>query len=106
MADYSLLIAAGVLAIALAFAFSVGISKQDRARIRENIESSGGKVIEILKHWGWRYGGRGQRAYDVSYITSRGVHVKAVCITSGGSGVYWVSNHPPGDDGPYDDEVI
>jgi hypothetical protein len=68
--------------------------KLDRDRIRENIESHGGKVIEIVRTWGFRE--RYNRAYEVFYITASGQRVKASCKTSMWSGVYWVNDHPPG----------
>jgi hypothetical protein len=53
--------------------------KFDRERISENIETHGGKVIEILRSWG---------SYDVSYVTARGARLRATCNTSMWNGVY------------------
>ena len=96
----------GLLVMGVAIAYSFYARKQDRVRISEQIESQGGKVIEIIKHWGGGFGGKYQRAYDVSYITSRGMHIKAMCLTSIGSGVCWVTDRPPSEGVPPSDDVL
>jgi hypothetical protein len=70
------------------------IPKADRKRIREHVDSHGGKVIEILSDW-FGAGGRSARAYDVTYISRNGQRVTAKCITSMTSGVQWLSDKPP-----------
>lgn len=70
------------------------IPKADRKRIREHIDSHGGKIIEILSDW-FGAGGRSTRAYDVTYISRNGQRVTAKCITSMTSGVQWLSDKPP-----------
>jgi hypothetical protein len=73
----------------------VVIPKMDRQRIREHIDSHGGKVIETESVW-FRSSGRYGRTYDVTYITRRGERITAKCITSMTSGVQWMSDRPPG----------
>jgi hypothetical protein len=85
-----------VLVVAILIFSFVVTPKLDRDRIRENIEGHGGKVIEILRTWG--FGGRNDRAYEVSYTTARGHQVKAACRTSIWRGVCWVNSRPPGFD--------
>jgi len=68
----------------------------DRDRIREYVESAGGKVLEIT--WnpfgpGW-FGSR-ERIYDVRYQTRHGQIHTGTCKTSAYSGVYWTGNEPP-----------
>src|SRR5437899_1634519 len=64
--------------------------KLDRDRIREYVESRGGKVREI--RWnpfgpGWL--GSRERIYDVEYQTKQGTTRTHTCKTSMFSGVYW-----------------
>lgn len=73
------------------------IPKLDRQRIREQIETHGGKVIEILRDW-FAWGRGSARHYDVTYVTRSGERITATCMTSMMSGVQWVSNRPPGSD--------
>jgi hypothetical protein len=70
--------------------------KFDRERIQENIEASGGKVIDIERRRLGGVGGRYMRTFDVTYTTRHGRRVEASCITNMTRGVIWVSNHPPG----------
>jgi hypothetical protein len=81
-------------AVIVLFVFVV-IPKMDRQRIRENIDSHGGKVIEILSVW-FAGSGRSARTYDVTYINRNGQRVTAKCITSMTSGVQWLIDKPPG----------
>jgi len=73
----------------------IAIPKMDRQRIREHIDSHGGKVIEILSDW-FAGGGRSARTYDVIYMSRNGQRVSAKCITSMTSGVQWLIDKPPG----------
>ena len=73
----------------------VAIPKMDRQRISENIDSHGGKVIEILSVW-FAGNGRSARTYDVTYMSRNGQRVTAKCITSMTSGVQWLIDKPPG----------
>ena len=75
----------------------VAIPKMDRQRISENIDSHGGKVIEILSVW-FAGNGRSARTYDVTYMSRNGQRVTAKCITSMTSGVQWLIDKPPGSD--------
>jgi hypothetical protein len=76
------------------FVFVV-IPKMDRQRIREHIDSHGGKIIEILSDW-FAACGRSARTYDVTYLTRKGERITATCITSMTRGVQWISDRPPG----------
>jgi hypothetical protein len=71
-------------------------AKFDRERIQENIEASGGKIIEIERRRLAGVGGKNMRTFDVTYTTRHGKLVEASCITSMSRGVIWLSNRPPG----------
>jgi hypothetical protein len=69
----------------------------DRTRIRENISSSGGKVIDIS--WnpfgkGW-LGERNARIYEVKYTNKDGKVITATCKTSIITGIYWSGDAAP-----------
>lgn len=102
MSDPSSVLYVVLLVGVVLFAFVVA-PKLDHDRIRENIESHGGKVIEILRAWG--SGGRNDRAYEVSYMTATGQRKKATCRTNMWRGVYWVNTRPPGLDSDEPDDV-
>lgn len=85
-----------VLAIVGVFFIASMNGKFDRERIRENIEASGGKVIDIERRRLGGVGAKYMRTFDVTYTTRHGKRVEASCITSMTRGVAWVSNHPPG----------
>jgi hypothetical protein len=70
--------------------------KYDRERIRKNVEAGGGRIISIQVHSLWARGTRYDRSYDVTYITSNGQQITALCYTSRYTGVYWITNLPPG----------
>lgn len=63
----------------------------DKSRIKEEIESKGGRVISIR----WNPFGRGwffektERHYSVTYTDRSGANVSANCKTSLFTGVYW-----------------
>ena len=82
-----------IVAIVL-FVFVVN-PKMDRQRIREHIDSHGGKVIEIVSAW-FAGNGRAGRTYDVTYMSRTGQRVTAKCITNMTSGVQWLIDKPPG----------
>lgn len=84
------------IAAIILFVFVV-IPKMDRQRIREHIDSHGGKVIEILSDW-FAARGRSARTYEVTYLTRNGERTTAKCITSMTSDVQWISDRPPGSD--------
>ena len=75
----------------------VVIPKMDRQRIREHIDSHGGKIIDIESVW-FRGSGRYGRTYDVTYMSRQGGRITATCMTSMVRGVQWVSDRPPGSD--------
>ena len=83
--------------IAVAVVAQIGKGELDRGRIRKEIESKGGKVvsIEMPPLFSGRAGGRGDRTYEVRYVTRRGRTVFATCKTSMLSGVYWIHAGPP-----------
>jgi len=86
---------ASIVAIIL-FVFVV-IPKMDRQRIREHIDSHGGKVIEIRSDW-FAASGRSARTYEVTYLTRNGERITAKCMTSMISDVQWISDRPPESD--------
>jgi hypothetical protein len=87
-----------MLALAIVGVFFIASmnGKFDRERIRENIEASGGRVINIERRRLGGVGAKYMRTFDVTYTTRHGKRVEASCITSMARGVAWVSNHPPG----------
>ena len=84
-----------VLASAFVIFVLFVVPSLDRQRIRDHIESHGGKVIEMVRDW-FAWGSRSARTYDVTYVTSKGERITATCMTSMMSGVQWVSDKPPG----------
>lgn len=82
------------------------LPKWDRKRIAENIESSGGKVVDIESRILGGLGGRYMRTFDVTYITSHGKRVEATCITNMTRGVVWVSDRAPGSEATAEREPI
>ena len=84
------------IAAIVLFVFVV-IPRMDRQRIREHIDSHGGKVIKILSDW-FAASGRSARTYEVTYLARNGERITAKCITSMTSDVQWISDRPPGSD--------
>jgi hypothetical protein len=80
-----------ILAIGAGLAIRVVMHFVDKNRIRQEIESKGGRVISIS----WDPFGRGwffeknERHYSVTYTDRSGAHVSALCKTSLFTGVYW-----------------
>jgi hypothetical protein len=86
-----------VLFIAAVAAYKlIFLPEWDRERIAENIETGGGKVIDIERRRLGGVGGRYMRTFDVTYTTRHGKRVEASCITNMSRGVIWLNNHPPG----------
>src|SRR5262245_48944306 len=83
--------------IAVAISIRVLADRLDRNRIRDHVESAGGKVLDItwnplgLGWWGTR-----DRIYDVRYTTLHGASRTATCKTSMFGGVNWTLSAPPG----------
>jgi hypothetical protein len=68
----------------------------DRDRIREYVESGGGKVLDIKWNpFGPGWFGSSERVYDVRYQTRDGQIHTSTCKTSAYSGVYWTGPTPP-----------
>jgi hypothetical protein len=85
-----------VLLITLMILIRLIADRLDRERIREYVESSGGKVLDIA--WnplgpGWA--GSQERIYDVRFKTARGEMHTGTCKTTMFSGVYWTGHAPP-----------
>ncbi len=85
-----------LLVMAAAIGMRFAAVRWDRQRIREHVEGSGGKVLDIASNslWGWR--GTRDRTYQVTYRTNHGRVITATCGTSMSSGVYWRGGVPPG----------
>jgi hypothetical protein len=86
----------GLVIISLSVVGRLYSGRFDRERIRKQVESRGGKVVDIS--WnpfagGW-WGPRNVRHYDVTYRTHRGAVISAVCATNR-STIYW-RDIPPG----------
>jgi hypothetical protein len=63
----------------------------DKSRIKDEIESKGGRVISIA--WnpfarGWFFE-KGERHYEVSYVDRSGGTISTTCKTSLFTGIYW-----------------
>jgi hypothetical protein len=78
------------------------LGKYDRERIREQVESTGGTVIDI--DHAWFGGGRNLRQYRVTYKTRDGKRHTEKCVTSMMRGVHWLSDRPPGSGREIDDK--
>lgn len=74
----------------LAVVFRLLAGGMDRDRVRDYIESNGGRLLE--KRWapfgkGW-FGEKSDRIYEIRFIDSAGNEHEATCKTSLFSGVY------------------
>jgi hypothetical protein len=80
-----------LLAVAAGIAVRVVLHFVDRSRIKDEIESRGGRVLSIR----WNPFGRGwlfeknERHYRVTYTDRSGADVSMNCKTSLFTGVYW-----------------
>jgi hypothetical protein len=80
-----------LFAIAAGLLIRVVMHFVDKSRIKDDVESKGGRIISI----NWNPFGRGwffeknERHYSVTYINSSGATVSATCKTSLFTGVYW-----------------
>ena len=66
----------------------------DSDRVREYVESRGGRLLE--SHWapfgtGW-FGTKNERIYEVRYLDKDGNEHEATCKTSMMAGVYWTED--------------
>lgn len=84
-----------ILFVALVIFIVFVIAGLDRQRIREHIETHGGKVIEISRNW-FTWGSGSARTYGVTYLTSKGERITASCMTTMMRGVQWLNDRPPG----------
>ena len=80
-----------VLAILVGLAIRIIMHFVDKSRIKEEIESKGGRVLSIA--WnpfarGWFFE-KNERHYDVNYIDRSGQKVSTTCKTSLFTGIYW-----------------
>lgn len=79
------------IAIVAAVALRIVMHFVDKARIRDEIEARGGRVLSI--RWnpfarGWFFE-KNERHYDVTYRDRAGSTVTTTCKTSLFTGVYW-----------------
>ena len=80
-----------LLAIGASLGIRVVMHFVDKSRIKDEVESRGGRIISIR----WNPFGRGwfleknERHYSVVYIDRTGATVSATCKTSFFTGVYW-----------------
>jgi hypothetical protein len=88
--------AQGALLI-LVIGIRVWFDRLDRERIREHVESRGGKILNISWNpFGNGWPDRSARFYEVRYRTHRGRIVTAKCTISRSSGINWLREAPPG----------
>ena len=86
-----------LLAISAGLAIRVVMHFVDKNRIRDEVESKGGRIVSIS----WNPFGRGwffeknERHYSVIYTDRSGAQVSASCKTSWFSGVYWAEEPRP-----------
>ncbi|MBL8797438.1 MAG: bZIP transcription factor [Planctomycetia bacterium] len=81
-------------AIALVIVFRVVAGSLDHQRIRDYVESRGGRLLSC--HWspfgtGW-WGEKSDRIYEVSFRDRDGNLHHATCKTSMWTGVYWTED--------------
>ncbi len=80
-----------LLAVGAGLAIRVIMHFVDKSRIKDEVESKGGRVISIR----WSPFGRGwffeknERQYSITYTDRSGANVSANCKTSLFTGVYW-----------------
>jgi hypothetical protein len=82
----------GVIGVGLMFRLLAG--NMDHQRIRDYIQSHGGRVLSCA--WspfgrGW-FGEKSDRIYEVSYLDKDGNQHQATCKTSMWTGVYWTED--------------
>jgi len=88
-----------LLAIVAALAIRIAMHFFDKARIKDEVEAKGGRIVSI----NWKPFGRGwffernERHYNVTYRDRSGATISTTCKTSLFTGVYWA-------DGPTADE--
>lgn len=80
-----------VVVIFVALAIRVVMHFVDKSRIKDEVESKGGRVISIS--WnplarGWFFE-KGERHYEVSYVDRSGGTISTTCKTSLFTGIYW-----------------
>lgn len=80
-----------VVAVLVGLAIRVIMHFVDKNRIKDDIESKGGRVLSIS--WspfarGWFFE-KNERHYEVSYVDRSGQTVTTTCKTSLFSGIYW-----------------
>jgi hypothetical protein len=95
MADNLIPLSICALFLGATFTWIYYIRRGDRMHIRANVESQGGTVVEILKHWGSGLGGRYQRAYDVVYTKAGSGEKNALCLIGFRRRVYWITDRLP-----------
>lgn len=84
-----------LLAIGAGLTIRILMHFVDKSRIKDEVESKGGRVISIS----WNPFGRGwffeknERHYSVIYTDRSGATVSADCKTSLFTGVYWADGH-------------
>lgn len=80
-----------VLGLSLSLVVRVAMHFVDKSRIKDEVESKGGRIISIS--WnpfarGWFFE-KNERHYDVTYVDRSGATVSTTCKTSLFTGVYW-----------------
>lgn len=80
-----------IWAIVAALVFRIVMHFVDKNRIKDEVESKGGRVISIS--WnpfarGWFFE-KNERHYDVTYVDRSGITLSTTCKTSLFTGVYW-----------------
>lgn len=80
-----------LLAIGAGVAIRVAMHFVDKSRIKDEIQSKGGRIISIRWHpfgRGWFFE-KNERHYSVTYTDRLGATVSATCKTSLFTGIYW-----------------
>jgi zinc ribbon protein len=80
-----------LVAISIALFVRVAMHFIDKNRIKNEVESKGGRIVSIS--WnpfarGWFFE-KNERHYDVTYLDRAGTKISTTCKTSFFTGVYW-----------------
>jgi len=80
-----------IWAIGAALIFRIIMHFVDKNRIKDEVESKGGRILSIS--WnpfarGWFFE-KNERHYDVTYVDRSGITLSTTCKTSLFTGVYW-----------------
>ena len=82
-----------LLVLAVAVGARMALDPLDRARIRDHVARSGGRVADI--RWQPTFWSGAAREYEVDYATRTGEERSERCLTTMVRGVEWIRARPP-----------